>query len=52
LALSCITSIQVDIKGEKDQIKDKEEQQAQCKKFLDSVSIYELEELINKFVQN
>jgi hypothetical protein len=44
--------IQVDASGSIDQRKDKEEQQAQCKKFLDSVSIYELEELINKFVQN
>jgi hypothetical protein len=42
--------IQVDVKGQIDQIKDKEEQQAQCKKFLDHVSIYELGELINKFV--
>lgn len=43
--------IQVDVKGEIDQIKDKEEQQSQCRKFLDHVSIYELGELINKFVQ-
>jgi hypothetical protein len=33
-----------------EQIKDKE-QQAQCKKFLDGVSIYELKELIDKFLK-
>ena len=43
--------IQIDaIKGV-DQIKDKEEQQAQCKKFLDNVSIYELKELIDKYIE-
>ncbi len=42
--------IQIDAKGGIDQIKNKE-QQSQCKKFLDNVSIYELKELIDKYIQ-
>jgi hypothetical protein len=40
--------IQTDASGSRDQIKDKE-QQAQCKKFLDIVSIYEMRDLIDKY---
>ena|GEM_PF-3382851 len=40
--------LQIDVNGKIDQIEDKE-QQAQCEKFLDNVSIYELNELIDKF---
>jgi uncharacterized membrane protein required for colicin V production len=40
--------IQTDASGSIDQIKDKE-QQAQCEKFLDRVSILEMRELIDKY---
>ena len=40
--------IKMDASNAIDQIKDKE-QYAQCKKFLDNVSIYELKELIDKY---
>ena len=40
--------IKIDASGSIDQIKDKE-QKAQCKKFLDRVSIYEMRELIDKY---
>jgi hypothetical protein len=40
--------IEMDVKGEINQIKDKE-QQSQYKKFLDKVNIYEMRELIDKF---
>jgi hypothetical protein len=40
--------IKMDASNAIDQIKDKE-QYAQCKKFLDVVSIYELKELIDKY---
>jgi hypothetical protein len=42
--------IKIDASGAIDQIKDKEHQ-AQCEEFLDNVSIYELKELINKYLQ-
>jgi hypothetical protein len=40
--------IQTDASGSIDQIKDKE-QKAQCKKFLDGISIFEMRELIDKY---
>jgi hypothetical protein len=40
--------IKIDASGSIDQIKDKE-QQAQCEKFLDRVSIFELKELIDEY---
>ena len=42
--------IKIDVSGAIDQIKDKEHQ-AQCEEFLDNVSIYELKELIDKYLQ-
>jgi len=41
--------VKVDANGSIDQIKDKK-QQAQCKKFLDNVSVYEIRELIYKYI--
>jgi uncharacterized protein YlbG (UPF0298 family) len=38
----------IDANGEIDQIEDKE-QQAQCEKFLDKASIFEMKELIEKY---
>jgi hypothetical protein len=42
--------IQNDASGSRDQIKDKEHK-TQCEEFLDNVSIYELKELIDKYLQ-
>jgi hypothetical protein len=41
--------LEIDVKGGNELIEDKE-QQAQCKKFLDKVSIYEMKELIDKYL--
>lgn len=42
--------IKIDVSGAIDQIKDKEHK-TQCEQFLDNVSIYELKELIDKYLQ-
>lgn len=42
--------IKIDVSGAIDQIKDKEHK-TQCEEFLDNVSIYELKELIDKYLQ-
>jgi flagellar basal body-associated protein FliL len=42
--------IKIDASGSIDQIKDKE-QKAQCKKFLDGVNIFEMRELIDKYLE-
>ena len=42
--------IQIDASGAIDQIENKE-QQAECKKFLDNVSIDELKVLIEKYIE-